>query len=101
MLDLAQRKIHGLKHHNICDEHRVVRNMPPDADPPPKAVHDVALVLGIRWARRKRAAVLLEPSVRLMHVFPLTLTRSLPSRALGCSLMYNRIYSIDINKLPF
>jgi hypothetical protein len=37
-----------------------------------------------------------------MHALPLTLTHSLPSRALGCSLMYNCIYSnIDINKLPF
>ena len=54
---LARRKIHGPEHHGVRDEHRVVRDVPPDADPPPKAVHDVALVLRIRRARRERAAV--------------------------------------------
>jgi hypothetical protein len=69
-LVLARRKIHGPKHHGVRDEHRVVRNVPPDADPPPKAIHDMALILGIWRAQRERAGVFLEPCFTLMRGLP-------------------------------
>ena len=65
MLVLGRRNFHGPKYHGERDEHRVVRNVPPHADPLPKPVHDVALVLRIRRARRERTAVRAEVPGRL------------------------------------
>jgi hypothetical protein len=50
--------------------------VPPDADPPPKAIHDMALILGIWRAQRERAGVFLEPCFTLMRGLPLTLVCS-------------------------
>lgn len=55
VLVLDRSDVHGPEHHGECDEHRVVRDVPPDAYPLPKAVHDVALILSVRRTRRERA----------------------------------------------
>jgi hypothetical protein len=47
--------IHSPEDHSERDEHRIVRDVFPDAIPLAKAVHDVALVLRIRRTRRERA----------------------------------------------
>src|SRR5216683_4642526 len=57
VLVLGRNDVHGPEHQSERNEHRVVRDVPPDAYPLPKAVHDVALVLGVWRPRRERRAV--------------------------------------------
>ena len=57
VLVLGRNDLHGPEHHGERDEHGVVRDVPPDASPLPKAVHDVALVLRVLRTRRERRAV--------------------------------------------
>ena len=57
VLVLVQHKFHGPEHHSVRNEHRVVRDVPAHADPLPKAIHNVAFVLGIWRTRRERRAV--------------------------------------------
>jgi len=57
VLVLGREDLHSPEHHGERDEHGVVRDVPPDAFPLPKAVHDVALVLRVLRTRRERLAV--------------------------------------------
>jgi hypothetical protein len=64
-LVLGRAEFHRPEHDGERDEHRVVRDVPPDAYPLPEPVHDVALVLRVRRARRERAAVRREMAGRV------------------------------------
>src|SRR5216684_8017293 len=46
--------VHSPENHSVSDEHRIVRDVSPNANPLPKAVHDVPFVLCIRRTRRER-----------------------------------------------
>ena len=63
-LILGRNQFHGPKYHGERNEHRVVGKVPPDAYSLPKAVYNVALVLGV-WRALCQRAVRVEVTRRI------------------------------------